>query len=105
MDLRLEIDGWKTGIRFSACHMLLHHTKCSRIHGHSYSIHLKVHGTMNDENMLFDFGVVKKKLREFADDLDHMVLVPTKNPDIHLKKMKRTVPLRSIWVERDTCSL
>jgi 6-pyruvoyltetrahydropterin/6-carboxytetrahydropterin synthase len=86
MEHRLEIDGWKTGIKFSACHMLLRHDMCSRLHGHSYSIHLKVHGNMNDDHMVVDFGKIKKILRRYAEELDHMTLIPTGNMDIVLKK-------------------
>ncbi len=84
MERRLELDGWKTGIKFSACHMLLRHDKCSRLHGHSYCIHLRIHGSMNRDNMLIDFGEIKKALRHFADDLDHMTLIPTDNKDISI---------------------
>jgi 6-pyruvoyltetrahydropterin/6-carboxytetrahydropterin synthase len=82
MEHRLELDGWKTGIRFSSCHMLLRHDKCSRLHGHSYCIHLKIYGEVDRDNMLLDFGKIKKYLRGIADDLDHMTLVPTENGDI-----------------------
>jgi 6-pyruvoyltetrahydropterin/6-carboxytetrahydropterin synthase len=84
MEHRLELDGWKSAIRFSACHMLLRHDKCSRLHGHSYCIHLKVHGTIDENNMVVDFGKIKSRLRDFAKDLDHMTLVPTRNDDIKI---------------------
>lgn len=86
MEHRLEIDGWKTGVKFSACHMLLRHDKCSRMHGHSYSIHLKIHGSMNQDHMLVDFGRIKKIIRSYASEMDHMTLIPTENDDIVLKK-------------------
>lgn len=89
MEHRLEIDGWKTGIKFSACHMLLRHDKCSRLHGHSYSIHLKIHGSMNEDHMVVDFGKIKEILRGYAEELDHMTLIPTENDDISLTKDKQ----------------
>lgn len=89
MEHRLELDGWKSAIRFSACHMLLRHDKCSRLHGHSYCIHLKVHGTIDENNMVVDFGRIKDCLRNFAKDLDHMTLVPTKNDDIKIIEDER----------------
>jgi 6-pyruvoyltetrahydropterin/6-carboxytetrahydropterin synthase len=86
MEHRLELDGWKSGIRFSACHMLLRHDKCSRLHGHSYCIHLKIHGDINEDNMLLDFGKIKSYLREFSKELDHMTLIPTGNDDIIIEE-------------------
>lgn len=88
MEHTLEIDGWRTNLRFSACHMLVRHRKCSRIHGHSYAIHLKLRGETDENHYLFDFGVAKKKLREFARELDHRVMVPTDSPDIRTENDK-----------------
>lgn len=82
MERRIEIDGWKSGIRFSSCHMLLRHDKCSRLHGHTYCIHLRIIGTINDDMMLADFGRVKEVLRGLAHTLDHRTIVPTANPEI-----------------------
>lgn len=82
MEHHLQIDGWRSNVRFSSCHMLLRHDKCSRIHGHSYAVHLKVAGELDENHMLADFGEIKKALRELVDELDHRTLIPTKNPDI-----------------------
>ncbi len=82
MKHHLLIDGWRSNIRFSACHMLLRHDKCSRLHGHSYAIHLKIEGDLDENHMLADFGNIKKVLRKLADELDHRTLIPTMNPDI-----------------------
>jgi 6-pyruvoyltetrahydropterin/6-carboxytetrahydropterin synthase len=84
MERRIEIDGWKSGIRFSSCHMLLRHDKCARLHGHTYCIHLRVTGTLNEDLMLSDFGRVKDILRGLAGTLDHRTIVPTSNEDIHV---------------------
>jgi len=82
MEHHLQIDGWRSNIRFSSCHMLLRHDKCSRLHGHSYAIHLKVEGELDDNHMLADFGEMKRVLRGFAEELDHRTLIPTENNDI-----------------------
>ncbi|MFW3146721.1 MAG: 6-pyruvoyl trahydropterin synthase family protein [Thermoplasmatota archaeon] len=84
MEHRLLIDGWRTNLRFSSCHVLLRHDKCSRLHGHSYGVHLDVRGELDENHMLVDFGKVKKTIRYIADELDHRTLVPTENPDIRL---------------------
>ncbi len=82
MERRIEIDGWKSGIRFSSCHMLLRHDKCSRLHGHTYCVHLRVTGSVNTDMMLFDFGRAKEVLRELAGELDHRTIIPTGNEEI-----------------------
>ncbi|MGA1819853.1 MAG: 6-pyruvoyl trahydropterin synthase family protein [Thermoplasmatota archaeon] len=82
MEHHLQIDGWRSNIRFSSCHMLLRHDKCSRLHGHSYAVHLKVAGDLDENHMLADFGEMKKALRAMVEELDHKTLIPTMNPDI-----------------------
>ena len=74
--MHLEINGWDAGIRFSACHFIPSHGKCSRLHGHMYSIHLRAFGEKNENGMLWDFLVIKNALRSIAEELDHRVLIP-----------------------------
>lgn len=81
----LEIDGGYSGIRFSACHFIPKHEKCSRLHGHSYIVRLRLEGDIGEEGMIMDFVVLKKKLKEMIDELDHKTLLPTKSSDVSLK--------------------
>ncbi|MBE6514568.1 MAG: 6-pyruvoyl tetrahydropterin synthase family protein [Thermoplasmata archaeon] len=80
----LEIDGGYSGIRFSACHFIPRHEKCSRLHGHSYIVRLRLEGEIGAEGMIMDFVVLKKKLREIIDELDHKTLLPTRSDDVKL---------------------
>lgn len=81
----LEIDGGYSGIRFSACHFIPRHEKCSRLHGHSYIVRLRLEGDIGEEGMIMDFVVLKKKLKEMIDELDHKTLLPTASSDVSLK--------------------
>ena len=86
MKTHIEIDGWSSSIRFSACHMLLRHNKCSRLHGHTYSIHLRLYGEVDKNHILVDFGIVKRTLRKYAEELDHKTLIATENRDIRISE-------------------
>jgi 6-pyruvoyltetrahydropterin/6-carboxytetrahydropterin synthase len=77
--MRLELDGWKIGLRFSACHIIPRHDKCGRLHGHTYTIHSRIQGTLNEHGIILDFEIIKNALREVIIDLDHKLLVPTRN--------------------------
>ena len=81
--MRLELDGWKLGLRFSACHIIPEHGKCSRLHGHTYTIHSRVHGSLNEHGIVLDFEIVKNALRDIISDLDHKLLIPSES--IHFK--------------------
>ena len=74
----LTIDGWKSNFTFSACHMIPAHKKCSRLHGHTYALHARIHGKQDKSGMIVDFGVVKDAMRKIIDELDHKVLLPEK---------------------------
>lgn len=80
------MDGWRSGIRFDAAHILPHHPKCGRLHGHTYALHGVVRGPMSRAGFIMDFGDVKRALRAIADRLDHHVLVPTKSPDYQVEE-------------------
>ena len=80
----LEIDGGHSGIRFSACHFIPRHEKCSRLHGHSYILRLRLEGDIGEDGMVMDFVVLKKKLKAFVDEFDHRTILPGDSPDVDL---------------------
>ena len=58
---------------FDAAHNLInYHGKCERLHGHTYKLVVKLKGTRDHEDMVYDFvdlnNLVKK---EILEDLDH----------------------------------
>ncbi|MEA4977539.1 MAG: 6-carboxytetrahydropterin synthase [Methanomassiliicoccaceae archaeon] len=94
--MQLEIDGEYSGIRFSACHFIPRHDKCSRLHGHSYVVRLKLEGDIGENGMLMDFVVLKKELREIMMLLDHRTLLPSASEDV-------IITLTETSVEAVTC--
>lgn len=80
----LEIDGGHSGIRFSACHFIPHHDKCSRLHGHSYILRLRLEGDIGANGMVMDFVALKKQLKAFVDEFDHKTILPGNSPDVKL---------------------
>lgn len=87
----LEIDGGHSGIRFSACHFIPRHEKCSRLHGHSYILRLRLEGEIGTDGMVMDFVVLKKELRTFVAELDHKTLLPGKSSDTDLTVTETSV--------------
>ena len=62
--------------QFDAAHKLEgYNGKCSRLHGHSWRIEIFITGSRLDEiGMLVDYGILKEKLREVTNRLDHSYL-------------------------------
>lgn len=83
----IRVDGWRSGIRFDAAHVIPHHAKCGRLHGHTYALHAEVHGDVDPKTgFVMDFGEVKQVLRDVADRLDHHVLLQAKSPHFEVKR-------------------
>lgn len=63
-----------TTFEFCASHCLYHlppEHKCSRLHGHNYSIVVNIEGAVKDDNFVIDFGDVKEALRRLIGHWDH----------------------------------
>lgn len=73
--------GLKTEASFDAAHFLAdYYGKCENLHGHRWRVvaylgqeGLQAEGTMRD--MVLDFGVFKRALRELCEEYDHTFLV------------------------------
>ena len=87
----LEIDGGYSGIRYSACHFIPRHEKCSRLHGHSYIVRLRLEGDIGADGMLMDFVVLKKELKAIIEELDHKTLLPTLSEDVKVTADEESV--------------
>ncbi|MFO7932350.1 MAG: 6-carboxytetrahydropterin synthase QueD [Thermodesulfobacteriota bacterium] len=66
----------KVVTRFAAAHQLKMVTeKCENLHGHNWKVELCVAGeSLQDSGVLMDFGVIKQRLGEIIDALDHRFL-------------------------------
>ena len=59
--------------RFEASHVLPHHPgKCSRLHGHSWVLHVFVEGKVNPKTgFVMDYGDISTDVKPLIDRLDH----------------------------------
>lgn len=58
---------------FSSAHHLLNYKgKCENMHGHNWKVEVSLRGeTLDKSNILVDFKVLKKRVNEIIDYLDH----------------------------------
>lgn len=107
MTFSVEIDGWKTNIRFSSSHLLPGHKKCGSLHGHSYAIHSHVYGEKDEQGYVIDFSLLKSTLKEIADTLDHRTLIPEKNEYVAVaeKEIRINTDGKKYVFPRDDCVL
>ncbi|MCF8110375.1 MAG: 6-carboxytetrahydropterin synthase QueD [Desulfobacteraceae bacterium] len=62
--------------RFAAAHQLRMVTeKCENLHGHNWKVELCVAGEkLQDSGVLVDFGIIKQRLGDIVETLDHRFL-------------------------------
>ena len=92
----IVIDGWKAKIRFSAAHVIPEYEKCGRLHGHSYAVHARLHGTQDEKGIIIDFSIVKKILREIIENLDHKVIIPNNSTVVNTTMSNNSIELQSL---------
>ena len=91
----ISIDGWHAHIRFSAAHFIPEYEKCGRLHGHTYAVHVKITGTIDDSGIILDFSVLKSKLHDIINILDHKIIIPNKNKMLSISKDNTSITLSS----------
>ena len=88
--------------------------KCSRLHGHSFQIELRVSGEVDEEyGWVQDFGEIKSVFRPVYEQLDHHYLNEIEglgNPTSEniakwiWQRLKPDLPLLSAVIVRETCT-
>jgi 6-pyruvoyltetrahydropterin/6-carboxytetrahydropterin synthase len=100
----------KDHLVFCAGHFISYEgDKCERLHGHNYRATVEIEGDLNEDSYVFDFIALKHRTKAITDELDHRMLLPTRNPVVHLEEKPGSVRVRykdREWVfPRDDCVL
>ena len=97
-------------VKFSACHFLKEHYKCSRLHGHNYYVSVEIIGKLDENYFVVDFMELTKVLKEIVEPMDHYILIPTEAKDINIKSDNKSVEIttpskRYLFPLSDVCFL
>ena len=83
--------------------------ECERLHGHNYRAAVEVEAPLDENYYVFDFVALKARTKEITDELDHHMLVATRNALIRVEENEASVRVRyreREWVfPRDDCVL
>jgi 6-pyruvoyltetrahydropterin/6-carboxytetrahydropterin synthase len=95
---------------FCAGHFITYEgDKCERLHGHNYRASVEIEGVLDENLYVFDFIALKRRARAITDELDHRMLLPTRNRFVALEEGPRSVRVRykdREWLfPRDECVL
>ncbi len=83
--------------------------KCERLHGHNYRATVEIEGELDENCYVFDFIALKKRTRAITDELDHRMMLATRNRLIFVDEVAQSVRVRyreREWVfPREDCVL
>src|SRR5271154_308882 len=110
MTERFKVRVTKDHLVFCSGHFISYEgDKCERLHGHNYRAAVEVEGALDENFYVFDFIALKNRTKIITDELDHRMMLPTKNRVILLDESPRSIRVRykdREWVfPRDDCVL
>src|SRR6187402_3193051 len=78
-EFRVSVE--KDYLVFSSAHFITFAGhRCEGLHGHNYRARVTLEGELMQENwFVFDFVQLKQIMRELCDEIDHLVLLPTRS--------------------------
>ena len=95
MPERFKVRVTKDHLVFCSGHFISYEgDKCERLHGHNYRTAVEVEGPLDDNYYVFDFIALKRHTRALTDELDHRMMLPTRNPLIRVEETPRGVHVR-----------
>jgi 6-pyruvoyltetrahydropterin/6-carboxytetrahydropterin synthase len=95
MPERYKIRVTKDNLVFCSGHFISYEgNRCERLHGHNYRAAVEVEGALDENRYVFDFISLKNLIRDITDELDHRMLLPTRNAHIHVHKEGRSIHVR-----------
>jgi len=68
--------------------------KCERLHGHNYRATVEIEGDLDRNSYVFDFIALKHRTKAITDELDHRMLLATRNALISVEEGPRSVRVR-----------
>ncbi|HZN57582.1 MAG TPA: 6-pyruvoyl tetrahydropterin synthase family protein [Planctomycetota bacterium] len=109
-DEKYKVRVTKDYLTFCSAHFIsFEGTQCERLHGHNYRVAAELEAPLNADYLVFDFIVLKRILRDIANELDHRMLVPTLSKTLQVSARAAEVEIRyreKLWMfPREDCAL
>jgi 6-pyruvoyltetrahydropterin/6-carboxytetrahydropterin synthase len=95
MPERFKVRVTKDHLVFCSGHFISYEgDKCERLHGHNYRTAVEIEGGLDENHYVFDFIALKHRTKAVTDELDHRMMLPTRNPLIAVEEGPRSVSVR-----------
>jgi 6-pyruvoyltetrahydropterin/6-carboxytetrahydropterin synthase len=95
MPERYKIRVTKDHLVFCSGHFISYEgDKCERLHGHNYRAAVEIEGSLDENQYVFDFIALKQRTKAITDELDHRMLLATRNSHIAVEAGPKSVQVR-----------
>lgn len=92
---RFRIRVTKDNLVFCSGHFITYEgDRCERLHGHNYRTAVEIEAPLDENFYVFDFIALKHRIREITNELDHRMMLPTKNPLVTLETVGEQIHVR-----------
>ncbi|MBI3410467.1 MAG: 6-carboxytetrahydropterin synthase [Planctomycetes bacterium] len=92
---RFKVRVTKDHLVFCSGHFISYEgDRCERLHGHNYRATVEIEGDLDVNRYVFDFIALKNLTKSITDELDHYMMLPTRNPHIQLETVGQSVQVR-----------
>lgn len=89
------IDIAKHALNFSIAHFTIFSaTERENLHGHNFQVECSLTAPVNEDGLVFDYGIVKSIIRELCDRLDEHAVLPTQSPFLSIEETEEGVTAR-----------
>src|SRR5947209_4318438 len=95
MPERFKVRVTKDHLVFCSGHFISYEgDQCERLHGHNYRATVEVEGPLDENHYVFDFIALKHRTKAITDELDHRMLLATRNRLIAVEEGPQGVRVR-----------
>ena len=92
---RFKVRVTKDHLVFCSGHFISYEgDRCERLHGHNYRTAVEIEGELDENQYVFDFIALKHRTKAITDELDHRMMLATRNPHIAVEEGPQSVSVR-----------
>jgi 6-pyruvoyltetrahydropterin/6-carboxytetrahydropterin synthase len=92
---RFKVRVTKDHLVFCSGHFISYEgDRCERLHGHNYRTAVEIEGGLDENQYVFDFIALKHRTKAITDELDHRMMLATRNPHIIVEESADAVSVR-----------
>ncbi len=92
---RFKVRVTKDHLVFCSGHFISYEgDRCERLHGHNYRTAVEIEGGLDENQYVFDFIALKHRTKAITDELDHRMMLATRNPHIRVEESPESVSVR-----------